>query len=164
MAFLDDFQGELQNVIASTWTDVQYVAPDGSHLSGFWTSVQALHEQIVEDLKAATIPFPCVVLQFGEERLCQDYSIDGDAYYLPFSVHRIELYGPSANQNTLAAKCRSLKKAIDDGNFTNFQIIERGSIDTSDMNPVQLALSANSKVQVVAASVSWDKALIYPNG
>lgn len=166
MAFIDDFQTEWQTIIHAAWSDV--VMPDGVNENGFKTSVQAIKAQIVEDLKTGSVLFPYVVLEFGDEITAQDWSIDGDAVYMPVTVHRIERYGaPSeggTNQPALAAKARTLKASVDDGTHTTFQAVRRGNIDTSDHNPVLSALAADSKVQIIAASVRWDYILCYPNG
>jgi hypothetical protein len=151
-----DFADELQELVLSTWdiTEEQY-----------FSSLNALRQNLLnkirdEDESALdAITFPIAVACVGDDTPEDGFGLGQEFYRTPVRIYWIDRMDRRTNQRTARGKAYDLQNAVYDGNFTHFQEIERGRIESSDLNPANQAF-IDKKLSVISACVSWEPGLL----
>jgi hypothetical protein len=103
---------------------------------------------------------PYVAVQMGQDSHDPEWGVRSRTFRHPLTVG---IVAPRASKTPaqIRAMLETLATLIDDGSFTTFQSPpERASIDVSDTNPIYEALGAQSKVKVVAGTLTWIPGLL----
>lgn len=163
-----DFQDELISVVA-TATGTTPSNTDGDPQTLF-TSVEAARLSIVEFMNDALAGNrgrpapPYVAVQVGSEVPEEQYSADGGFFRSPVTIAYIDATGnpdTTPDQKSVHAAIEAIRSRIDayDASFETFWRVERGAIDTSDSNVVFRNLASDSKVQIVAGTLTYSPGL-----
>lgn len=156
-----------------------FATATGTHLKGastsspsqtLFTSVEAARLSLVEFMKDGLAgnkgrPAPPYgAVQIGRMIPDEQMSAAGGFYVAPVTFALVDALGNTVatpSQKTVHTILESFAATIEasSANFTNFWREERGAIDSSEENVVFRALASESKVQIVAATLTYSPGL-----
>ena len=165
------FQNELMSVIATATGTHPKGTSTSDPAQTLFTAVEASRASVVETMKDGLAGSrgrpspPYVVVQVGKLVHDSEWGARSRTYRSPVSIAIIDALGNTTTtpgQKSIHEIAEAIADAIDNAaSFTTFQAPpERAEIDSSETNPVFMALAVDSKVQIVAAVVTWSPGLI----
>lgn len=138
-AWFDDFETELKSTAS---TAVSLPAPTGG-MRNVYTSVQAMRESFIENIRNSRISVPCILISFGNvdpADLSMNDAEQGRAL--------VDIYYVSAiSQNDAVKNARLIKGAIENPatQFSTFSPIESGRVSSNVDLALNLALITAAK-------------------
>lgn len=165
MSTYADFQDEVMATIA---TATGTVLSDDASKQTLFTSVEAAALSLVSFMndgiagsRGRPAP-PYAAVQIGEMVHDPEWGARSRTYRAPVTVAYINSCESGATQKTVHVVAEAVADAIDnDASFNTFQAPpERATIDSSEANPVFMTLAVQSKVDIVAAVVTWSPGLL----
>jgi hypothetical protein len=160
-----EFKEEFMGLVAQATGLVQ---TEGTEKATLFTSIEAANLSIIEFMndglkgnRGRPAP-PYAAVQIGALNLDPDWGVSSQTYRAPVTVGIVDATANDATQESVAALLEAIQALIDDpaANFTTFQPCERSSIDVSESNPVFQALGSNSKVDIIAGTITWEPGLL----
>lgn len=151
MSLYSDANAELRSLILTTWPDILDAA--------LFNSLEEARVNWIEQIEKGTRTLPFAVLHLGEKVECEEFSIDAECYYIPCTIARF-VRATATCQPELEASLETLRKAIDNGAFTNFQAVRRGSVDTSENNVAGTVLIDSVTSSAIAGTLTYEEGIL----
>lgn len=150
------FPDVLDELTAYVRSRIPLAAPSAG-VFNLLTSVQASQRSFVEEVKAATITLPCVVIQIGDDEPDTEFGVSSDLRRYPIALHLLQAWGPLGTQRTLHAALKSLRQGLESPvtPFTNFFVVERGTVRTGTENPVSKELFVDADATIIAGTLEY---------
>ena len=161
--YLPALQLELMTLAASVCPKL--ILPGNGTYSNFHTSVQAARLAVIEMSKNPATPPPYYGFVIGKFNADPDFGgLDNDFQRAPIAFFKIDA---NTTQAAINADLYNFKVRIDQGTgFSTFQPMERGNIDSSEVNPFNEALLKDAHGNLLGGHVFWNPGFLvgYRNG
>jgi hypothetical protein len=158
---------EVYGVVNTVWPEA--ILPGGASVSNVFTSVQAFRKNFEAEAQnsqlnlADAVPPPYIVVSIGD-------SLDEPEFGLitRFKRARIQIFylwaaSDGGTQDAINAKLKALLDYIDshdyDGTpaqFTNFEVVEFGRLNSSETNPWNAQALGGNKGELLGGHVVWE--------
>jgi hypothetical protein len=130
-----DIKAELLTVIHTVWSEITVTSGDKK---GVWTSWEAVALNAVEEAKkdgvnAPDLPF--VLIEVGKFDPDSEFQpLAGESWRMPISIYYVD----RCTEATAHSKLKALRDYLDlpSRTFTNWSVMEYGSVDASGSNAV----------------------------
>lgn len=147
---MEDVRDEVTALVISAITDADS--------SNTMQSIAAARQNLFERGEQAVEDLPIYIVDAATFNVDEDWSVDGDFFRCPLRVTILRAQDETDSQIVMQAELEALRLAMDTGR-TNFQVIERGSIDSgpdeNTMGPI-IDLGLN----FAAASLFFDPGIL----
>jgi len=152
----------------------------GLPASQIWTTNQAIKINFVQAIlravpgpqfdSSAPAVNPLAIVQIGQFRNTTSAGIDNDAYRAPIAIWYLMVETDRSSQNqsnqtvvnqmlyNLGVSVRQNSPAPNA--YTSFLQIEDGDIDSSEVEPLNMALRDQGRIDVATGSISWSPGLL----